>query len=460
MRIYAAIKARMGNQDYFMVSMSAKDLVSEIHLFTPDYFGKSHSDALQREVQDSRIKKGLYDFLGRKERFMSSVVVAALGGNPTFTPVTVTSGGEVVQSMLGITEDVFGLLTFRGGENYYALDGQHRIKAIKEKLALRKPIQQDDPLASDMLSVLMVLGSESESENKIRFRRIFTWMNRYAKPTSKWTNIIMDEDDLYAIVTRWLIENHRLFKSKNGVSDKVNSTSSNVPINSSYFTTIDTLYGMNKAFIKHLECIPSKETSLRPKEEAILECSFFAELVWNALIKAIPELKSKPEEMRTDEVKGTNHMLFRPIGQLAFAEAVRCLIRGKGIKDAKDESVTGKKLNEALKPLSAINYELKEYPWKHLLIFDEIENGKTTFKMRHESRPQAIKLATAILKYMLACPDDSQELKPLIDNWQNITGVREGKVVHEVRKTIEETKGRIAELKTKRRNKPATTGTD
>ena len=44
------------------------------------------------------------------------------------------------------------------------------------------------------------------------YRRLFSSLNRYARATDESTNIIMDEDDGIAILTRRLIAEHEFFQ--------------------------------------------------------------------------------------------------------------------------------------------------------------------------------------------------------------------------------------------------------
>ena len=42
-----------------------------------------------------------------------------------------------------------------------------------------------------------------------RTRRLFSTLNRQAKPVSKGEIVALDEDDAFAVVTRWLVERFR-----------------------------------------------------------------------------------------------------------------------------------------------------------------------------------------------------------------------------------------------------------
>ena len=47
-----------------------------------------------------------------------------------------------------------------------------------------------------------------------RVRRLFSTLNRYAKPVSMRDIIALDEDDIIAIASRELIDNHPLFSNE------------------------------------------------------------------------------------------------------------------------------------------------------------------------------------------------------------------------------------------------------
>ena len=110
----------------------------------------------------------------------------------------------------------FGVLTFAGGEKYYALDGQHRLAAIRAILeptdATRDRFARDyvteefrQTFRDEEISVIMVVQDPGDDgvvrdEMLKDYRRLFSSLNRYAKATDQNTNIIMDEDDGIALL--------------------------------------------------------------------------------------------------------------------------------------------------------------------------------------------------------------------------------------------------------------------
>ena len=189
MQVYPAMKARMGDWDYYIVRMRMRDIAHEVQLASALWDDRTLSDAIQRVLDESRVKQGLVNFLARRDdRFFASLVVAAIGGNPSWTPI---------ESRF---RDSFGELAFEEDPKYYALDGQHRLRAIQELMADLSGAPAG--FADEQMSVIVVVREHQRVDDDLwlqRYRRLFSSLNRYARPTGADTNIIMDEDDVFAI---------------------------------------------------------------------------------------------------------------------------------------------------------------------------------------------------------------------------------------------------------------------
>ncbi len=131
------------------------------------------------------------------------------------------------------TIESIGFLTFRGDESLFALDGQHRLAGIKK--AIKDGIDQDP---YDDLSIIFV-AHQTTQKGLERTRRLFTTLNKTAKPVSKGDIVALDEDDAMAICVRWLIEKTKLFSGKKIAF----VASNNIPVtNMTRLTTIVSLY--------------------------------------------------------------------------------------------------------------------------------------------------------------------------------------------------------------------------
>lgn len=78
---------------------------------------------------------------------------------------------------------------------------------------IKQALAKDATLGSQEVSVILV-GHENTTEGKERTRRLFTTLNRYAKPVTKGEIIALDMDDIVALVTRRLISEPPLFQDK------------------------------------------------------------------------------------------------------------------------------------------------------------------------------------------------------------------------------------------------------
>lgn len=420
MRLYPAIRAQMGDWTYYIVRMKMREIAHEVQFAHDIYQDQTLSDAVQRTLNERRVKKEIVGYLARRpDRFFSSIVVAAMEGEPTWTPVEMDDAvvPRVFRQSKPLSES-FGVLSFGEEPKYYALDGQHRVNAIK---LLVNGEAEDDPPAGffdDMLSVIVVLREEHdvpEGEWMRRYRRLFSSLNRYAKPTDRDTNIIMDEDDLFAILTRRLITDHWFFQSagRQKESQKVKTQGKNVRSSEPYFTSLQTLYTMNEKLLSSRARQDQRvNKQFRPSEEVIDLRYTELESYWDALLLALPELKEKPSNMRHHTKEGNDSLLFWPIGQELLIGVVRVLL-----DDSFEEGYGSvQEMADALQVLSNISWQLHEPPWRHLILVRE--SPTQGWRMRSEERKEAVLVAKRLLRWILNLDQlNMEDTKKLHGDW-------------------------------------------
>ena len=423
MQLYPAIKAHIGDWDYYVVRMTMREVAREVQLASDLWEDKTLSDAIQRVLDESRVKQQIVNFLSRRDdRFFASLVVAAIGGNPTWTPI---------KSRFG---DSFGELSFEVDPRYYALDGQHRLKAIQELMA--DPAGAPPGFSDEQLSVIVVVREHQNVDDKLwlqRYRRLFSSLNRYAKPTDTDTNIIMDEDDIFAIVTRRLITDHEFFRSPHPEqrSFRVLTKGKNLRSETSHFTSLQVLYEMNKTLLmtteRRRQWGRTKDLKIflqfRPEESEIDRHYQAISNIWDALLLAVPVLRESPERMRIHKLPDPNpemyqdHLLFWPIGQELFAEIARSLLDRAGLGDDAEIS----EMESALRPLADIPWSLQGSPWRYLLLVPEPAKGES-WRMRNEDRKAALELASRLLRWIVGLDAffDDKDTETLRRDWQNL----------------------------------------
>lgn len=319
MRIYPAIRATMGDWNYYIVRMKMREIAQEVEFAHDIYEDRTLSDAIQRELKERRVKKDIVGYLARRnDRFFSSIVVAAMEGEPVWHPVEMdTSVVPAIFSQSRSLRNSFGVLSFGDEPKYYVLDGQHRVSAIR--LLVNRQVDLDPPpgFDDDLLSVIVVLREEHdvpEGEWMRRYRRLFSSLNRWAKPTDRDTNIIMDEDDLFAILTRRLITDHKFFQAPGPEksSFRVQTKGKALRKGATHFTTLQSLYECNEILLSTRErqvrgWFENDQTKkidkqYRPDEEFIDQRYDELENYWNAILEAMPTLGNEPIKMRNHQV--------------------------------------------------------------------------------------------------------------------------------------------------------------
>lgn len=434
MNIYPAIKLHMGSREegwtYYSIKMKMKDVGKEIG-FADDLENSKSLNSIMQRARGQRAKTDIVNFLAkRQDRFFSSIVVAARGGAPSFAEV------QLERDALGFVEDMeghFGLLRFDGGQNYYALDGQHRVTAIQTLLSDsdqrdRLGISVPEGFGEEEISVIIMTTTGSEEEWKKKYRRLFSSLNRYAKPVDKDTIIAMDEDDIFCILTRRMVAEYPFFQWEGAAlsNEKLQCKGKNISGEGKpYFTSLQTLNGMNIELLRSPEnetygMYSNEFTKNRPDDEDRID-AWFDELVgiWDALFEAIEELKKDPSFMRTNdadqlEVKEAGHennALFRPIIQEGIlAKAARMLLN-------RANTTTKAGMVKALHNLSLINWDLYSAPWIHLII---IKNENDKWVMASEERNKRIEFALEVILWLVGAIEyDKDEISELKITYQS-----------------------------------------
>ena len=204
------LRGVIGNWTYFSSVMKIKDVVNRIITVSEsdELYTKNINEILQREISIKRIGQ-LKDYLNNNsEHFFSSIIVAIYQGNPVWSDFDVESQFRIDNNLLdtddiGFIENKMGILSLSGSETIFALDGQHRIKGIREAF------KRNNLIGEEEVALIFVVHNH---ENKERTRRLFTVLNKYAQKPREAELIILDEDDVAAIITRKLVDNHEILK--------------------------------------------------------------------------------------------------------------------------------------------------------------------------------------------------------------------------------------------------------
>jgi DNA sulfur modification protein DndB len=193
------------------------------------------SDMIQRELSHKRGVSIATHLRSNHGRFFNSLVVAVYNGNPRWLPfenITPRVEGFNREELSETAAYSLGYLAFDSEEDFFALDGQHRLAGIK------RAVEADPELAADEVSILLV-AHHNDRAGLQRSRNLFTTLNKSAGAVTKSQIIALDEADVMAIVTRHLVENSSyLCESRILLKGAANLLRDDID----HLTTIESLY--------------------------------------------------------------------------------------------------------------------------------------------------------------------------------------------------------------------------
>lgn len=351
--LFPCLRSRMGDWWYYSTIMTFAEVSVWVKKVEQIHERQELKTWIQRDLRHKRLEEIANYLRSQRQHFFNSIVVGIYRGEPDWYPIRV--GKNLAMPMLGLPEgsqNAFGFLHLSGDEELFAVDGQHRVEGIK--LALK----QKPSLDKDQQSVIFVAHQETE-EGRARTRRLFSTLNKYARPVSKGELVALSEDDTFAIVTRKIIDEYKYLN----ISFVPLTKTANMPSNDiQCITTVLGLYDLIQRISlkpgsrdkRKLEIGPADKG--RVQEIYELTCRF-----WDLLRKSVKEIKEVCDSRPKDQLaakyrrKDGGHLLFRHLGMKAFAQATRTLV---------DRDKT---IEEAVALLSKTNLDLNSCPWSGVL---------------------------------------------------------------------------------------------
>ena len=340
-----ALQGQFGDWVYYaaIVPLSeVKDRIGFAHLL---HRNRNLGELIQRQLQDSGSGKrnrqdAIANYLRETDsRFFNAIVVGIYGGEPVWHPFGIKARPDFNMENIGYLaeQERVGFLELTGTERLFALDGQHRVSGIKRAL------QNDGDASGDILTVLFVPHLNTDAGIQ-RTRRLFIDLNKRAVPVGLKDIIILDEIDLPAILARRLVDDHEWFS--HGQID-IKKFTPTIPANSKALFSIATLYTVIKRLLPNaLAATPDERQEVREAINIRLSekrIDYYHDRVlqyFRGIAKLSKELQQYLEKgpdsgiaqhAREPEVR---NVLFRPVGQVAFANAVSAIAKSKDLNFA------------------------------------------------------------------------------------------------------------------------------
>lgn len=358
------LQGRMGDWVFYMTLLSFREVSTRVKL--PKEIDKKYEDEnlilgewIQRKIETKRLKHIVEYIKTQEQRFFNSLILGLYDGNPTWQEIDVQSSNVFNDEIqLDYFSRTFGILTLHGDESIFAIDGQHRAYSIRKAVADKKNI------ANDEIAVIFV-AHKTTPEGKIRTRRLFSTLNKYAKPVSQSEIIALSEDNNCAVITRHFVDNEPLFRDK----ILVIKNRSIRPENKTAFTNIMVFYDTIERLLTDKTVMgikvkgynKDKFTRLRASDEIIEEAILSIRKLFEEIIKKIPPLEKFFETGNVDRKKQSTSLLFRPIGQNVFFDTLKV-----GIDQSKKKKV--------LDYFSKDTFNLRNSIWRDIFWDEETGN--------------------------------------------------------------------------------------
>jgi DNA sulfur modification protein DndB len=327
--VLPCLKGKMGDWYYYVALLSFNEVAKRIKLPSEiDTYYKEKEDLrlgdwIQRDLEKNRTKN-IVDYLkNQPQHFFNSLILGIYEGNPSWQDLNISTNKmyeNLDESKMEYLSRTFGLLTLEGSEDIFPIDGQHRAIAIREAVKANSKIGQEE------ITVIFV-GHKTDQEGKIRTRRLFSTLNKYAKPVSQSEIIALSEDNNCAVITRELVDNFPLLKNKI-LTIKNRSIS---PENTTHFSNILVLYDIVETILTSKSIVGLKTrgkeknqfTTNRTTELEIKKDVKILKVLFSEIIHAIPSLKSYFSGDSINRKLKTTSLLFRPIGQNIFFDVLK-----------------------------------------------------------------------------------------------------------------------------------------
>lgn len=415
-----AQKAKLGSTEYYIAKMTVEDLVNSVGLAIelPEWKDMTPDEKMQREPDINRIVNEICPyFIEDQDRFFGSLIVDIYTGfdNVVFEPITKFVEQDKLAAAHNIALQNAGFLTLPGKERLIALDGQHRLLAMKiclkgasaisvamlgnKKMTPQmKALEPHPELAGEEISVIFV-----KHENNLKIRKIFNKVNKYARQTGRGQNIITSDDDVYASIARRLFAEGEVLH-KIGKNELVNWSSNTLSQRSKQLTTVSALYTIAETISKDrgwsAKVMPSDDDAI---EEVFEENTDF----WKQLLEgmsvyreylALTKLDKPISQLRED------NLLMKPVTHMALAH-VAYFAKQKGIE-----------WSDVVTKLDKVDWSMDNSVWFNILVIPAKKKKVITGK-------ESIRAAGLVISYMVMGDTmthaEINEVKEIIRNSTN-----------------------------------------
>jgi len=320
--IVPAIRGIQGDWVYYNASLNSQQISDWVEAAKDIKVAKSLDEYLQRTLKNREKEIAKY-ILENEQHFFNSILIGVYGGIPEWIEFDFSKKmQELNASSSNDYKDSMGLLVFEGDEQMFAIDGQHRVMGIIEALRNNNANAIGNRVELDDKYPVIFLAHIDDTEGRKRTRRLFSDINQKAKPIPPKDKVIIDEDDIFALVTRKIYAEYHYFQEGELIDIDSNKNSLEQG-DTSHFTNITNLYKV----IKELKPLFQKAENSKYIDDVNIGSlynisSVFLDFIFNN----INEYKSFfiDKNISLEDLRLENkYLLFRPVGFTLISKIYR-----------------------------------------------------------------------------------------------------------------------------------------
>lgn len=391
MATIGCIRAKMGDTPYYLAKMSAGQLIDSVGIAKelPEWPDMNADEKMQREYDIKRVVEEMVPYVvDDPNRFFGSLIIDIYSGYEDIVYESVAEALQTIPAAYRVPMKDMGFLTLPGKERLIALDGQHRLLALKiaikgvmgipagEKMtaAMNRLVPHPD-LANEEISVIFVEHTDTH-----KIRKIFNKINKYAKQTSRGDNIITSDDDVFAVISRKLLVEGEPLAPIMGI-DLVNWKSNTLSTRSKQLTTLSALYTISGTLLKDNKF----STNVLPDNDEVDAAYNEVAAYWRVLLDNLDAFQEYIQLTRRDKpisVMRENNLLLKPVTQMALAHVAK-MAKSKGIL-----------WEDIVEKLNKISWSFDNELWVNLLVI-----GSTNKKMI--TGKEAVRGVGMIISYLV-----------------------------------------------------------
>lgn len=356
----------MGSRDYYVAKMRAIELSGQVSIASEldDWDHLTLDDVYQRELNRKRVELEIAPYLANTaDRFFGSIIILIKDESAITFEGVINFSDNMLAAYRNHASDI-GFLTIGSKQGaLVAIDGQHRLAALRHVVQGDTSGPYRDEVANDEIAVIFINDTEIS-----KARELFTVLNRSARKVGKNDVLIMSETDGAAIVARRLTS-HNVVNPRNDLEKQplVKWESNTINQRDFQVTTLNALYELAKIVAEHLDVSFSDSDEDDGKDgpsERDLRKVYEKSAEWLTELFKCQEL----EEMRHDgnlviegrKKESPYSLLLRPVGFILFFEAVAKSL-DPSIGGLTDE-------RETIKRLLKIDWRFESPLWKGIMV--------------------------------------------------------------------------------------------